>query len=64
MKQINLTHRNKHRKAKKIRKQRNMPQIKQEWKTPENKLNEMEANNLQETEFKIMAIRMLNELRE
>ena len=32
-------------------------------KTPENKLNEMEASNLPETEFKIMVIRMLNELR-
>ena len=46
-----------------MRKQRNMPQMKQQEKTPENKLNEMEASNLPETEFKIMVIRMLNELR-
>ena len=38
-----------------------MPQTKQE-KTPENKLNEMEASNRAETEVKIMVIRMLNEL--
>ena len=29
-----------------MRKQRNMPQMKQQEKTPENKLNEMEASNL------------------
>ena len=40
-----------------------MPQIKQQEKTPENKLNEMETSNLPETEFKIMVIRMFNELR-
>ena len=39
-----------------------MPQMKQE-KTPGNKLNEMEASNLPKTEFKIMVIKMLNELR-
>lgn len=44
------------------KKKRNIPQMKQE-KTPENKLNEMEASNLPETEFKIMVVRMLNELR-
>ena len=38
-----------------------MPQMKQQEKTPENKLNEMETNKLPETEFKIMVIRMLNE---
>ena len=36
--------------------------MKQQEKIPENKLNEMEASNLPETEFKIMVIRMLNEL--
>ena len=45
-----------------MRKQRNMTQMKQEMKTLENKLNEMEASNLPETEFKIMVIQMLNEL--
>ena len=46
-----------------MRKQRNMLQIKQQEKTQENKLNEMEASNLPKKEFKIMVIRMLNELR-
>ena len=36
--------------------------MKQQEKTPENKLNEMEASNLPETEFRITAIKMLNEL--
>ena len=47
-----------------MRKQRNMLQTKQQEKTIENKLNEMEASNLPETAFKIMVIRMLSELRE
>ena len=38
-----------------MRKQRNMPQMKQE-KIPENKLNEMKGSNLPETEFKRMVI--------
>ena len=36
--------------------------MKQQEKTPENKLKEVQASNLPETEFKIMVIRMLNEL--
>ena len=40
-----------------------MPQMKQQEKTPENELNDMEANNLPKTEFKIMVIRMLKELK-
>ena len=43
-----------------MRKQRNMSQTKQE-KTPENKLNEMEASHIPETEFRITVIRMQNE---
>ena len=39
------------------------PQMKEENKTPEKELNEMEASNLPYTEFKILVIRMLNELR-
>ena len=57
-----MIHRNEHREVNKMRKQRNIPQMKQQEKTPENKLNEMEASNLPETEFKIMVIRMLSEL--
>ena len=45
-----------------MRNQRNMPQMKQQEKTPENKLNEMEAGNIPETELKIIVIRMLGEL--
>ena len=44
--------------------QRNMPYMKEQQKSPEKKeLNEMEANNLPDTEFKTMLIRMLKELR-
>ena len=42
-----------------MRKQINMLQ---QEKTPENKLNEMEASSLSEAGFKIMIIRMLIEL--
>ena len=45
-----------------MRRQRNMPQMKQQERTPENKLNEMEVSNLPKTEFKIMVMRMFNEL--
>ena len=58
MKQIFLTHRNEHREANKMRKQRNMPQMKQQEKTPENKLNEMEENNLPEAEFKLYSMNL------
>ena len=46
-----------------MRKQRSMPPMKQQEKTSENKLNKMEASKLLEAEFKILVIRMLNELR-
>ena len=46
-----------------MRKQRSMPQTKQQENTPENMLNEMEASSLPETEFKMMVIKMHNELR-
>ena len=49
--------------ANKMRKKRNMPQMKQQEKTPENKLNGIEASNLQEYEFKTVVMRMLKELR-
>ena len=44
-----------------MRKQRNMPQMKQQEKTTENMPNEMEASDVPETEFKIIVIKMLNE---
>ena len=51
-KQLNLTRRNKHRKAAKMRRQRNMAQMKEQLKTSEKELNEMEINNLADAEFK------------
>ena len=36
--------------------------MKEQEKTPEKELNEMEASNLPDTEFKKMVIRMLKEL--
>ena len=41
-----------------------MAQMKEQIKTPENELNEMEISNLTYAEFKTLAIRMLKELRE
>ena len=46
-----------------MRRQRNMAQMKEQVKTPEKKLNKMEISNLSDTDFKTLAIRMLNELR-
>ena len=60
MKQLYLIHRNKHRKAAKMRRQRNMDQMKEENKTPEKELNKMETSNL--LELKRLVIKMLNEL--
>ena len=60
MKQLYLIHRNKHRKAAKMRRQRNMDQMKEENKTPEKELNKMETSNL--LDLKILVIKMLNEL--
>ena len=44
--------------------QRNMAQMKQQIKTPEKELNEMEIRNLSDAEFKTLFIRMFKELRE
>ena len=41
-KQLYLIHRNKHREAAKMRRQRNMAQVKKQIKTPEKELNNME----------------------
>ena len=46
-----LIHRNKYREAAKLRRQRNMAQLKEQNKTPEKELNEMEISNLSEAEF-------------
>ena len=39
-----------------------MAQIKEQIKTPEKELNEMEISNLSDAEFKTLVIRMLKEL--
>ena len=51
-KQLYLIHRNKHMEAAKMRRQRNMAQMKGQIKTPEKELNEMEISNLSDAEFK------------
>ena len=50
--------------AAKMWKQINMPQIKEQKKSPEKELNEEEASNLSDIQFKKMVIRMLKELSE
>ena len=47
-----------------MKSQRNMAQMKEQIKTPEKKLNEMEISNLADAEFKTLFIRMLKELSE
>ena len=63
-KQLYLIHRNKHREAAKMRRQRNMVQMKEQINTPEKELNKIGISNLSDAEFKTLVIRMLNELRE
>ena len=61
--QLYLIYRNKHREAAKLRRQRNMAQMKEQNKNPE-ELNKMEIANLLDVEFKILVIRMLKDLTE
>ena len=42
-----------------MRRQRNMAQIKEQIKTPEKDINEIEISNLSGAEFKTLVIRML-----
>ena len=44
--------------------QRNNPQMKEKEDSPEKELNETEASNVSDIEFKVMVIRMLKELSE
>ena len=53
-KQLYLTHRN--REATKMRRQRNMAHMKEQVKTPEKELNEVEISNLSDAEFKTLVI--------
>ena len=43
--------------------QRNRPQMKEEETPPEEELNEMEASNLLDIEFRVMIIRILNSMK-
>ena len=63
-KQFYLVHRNKHREAAKMRRQRNMAQMKEHIKIPPKEVNKMEIANLSDAEFKILVIRMLKDLSE
>ena len=63
-KQLHLMHKNKHREADKMRKQRNMTQMKEQIKTLEKELNIIEISNLSDAEFKTLVIRMIKELHE
>ena len=53
VKQLYLIHRNKYREAAKLRRQRNMAQLKEQNKTPEKELNETEISNLSDAESKL-----------
>ena len=63
-KQLYLRHRNKHREAAKMRRQRNRVQMKEQIKTPEKELNKVETSNPSDVEFKTLVINMLKELSE
>ena len=63
-KQLYLIHRNKHREAAKMRRQRNMAQMKKQIKTLGKELDKMEISNLSNVEFKTLFIRVLKELSE
>ena len=45
-----------------MRRQRSMAQMKEEIKTPEKQLNEMEISNVSDAEFKTLVVMMLEEL--
>ena len=47
-----------------MRRQRNMAQMKEQIKTPEKELNEMEISNLSDAGFKTLVVRMLKEFSE
>ena len=47
-----------------MKRKRNMAQMKEQIKTPEKDLNEMEISNLSDAEFKTLVVRMLKKLSE
>ena len=46
-----------------MKRQRNMYQMKEQDKTPEKQLNEVQIGNLPEKEFRIMIVKMIQDLR-
>ena len=46
-----------------MKRQRTMYQMKEQDKTPEKQLNEVEKGNLPEKEFRIMIVKMIQDLR-
>ena len=56
-------HKNKNSKLGKMRRQRNMFQKKEQDKTSEEELSEVEIGNLPKKEFKVMIVKMTKELR-
>ena len=61
-KHLYLINRNKYREAAKLKRQRNVAEMKEQNKTPEKELNEMEISNLSDAEVKTLVINMLREL--
>ena len=57
LKQLYLIHRNKHTEAAKMKRQRNMAQMKEQNKTPEKELNKKKISNLLDAEFKTLVNR-------
>ena len=51
-----------HRKIDKMKKQKAMYQMKEQEKNPEKQLNEVEIGNLSEKEFRIMIVKMIQDL--
>ena len=51
-----------HRKIDKMKRQRTISQMKEQDKTPEKQLNEVEIGNLPEKEFRIMIVKMIQHL--
>ena len=52
-----------HRNIDKMKRQRTMYQTKEQGKTPEQQLNEVEIGNLPENKFRIMIVKMIQDLR-
>ena len=46
-----------------MKRQRIMSEVKEQDKTPENQLSELEIGNLPEKEFRIMIVKMIQDLR-